>query len=139
MAHDYGLNWYEQKKDGDKRQWIKHEIDPGRSQYHEMQLQDIDNDGTLELLTGKRYRAHAFHDPGSQDPLGLYYFKINKGEFKRYTVDYGPADRASGAGIYLWVADIDGNGWKDIVAPGKEGMYLFRNFGPTSNPAAAGK
>ena len=131
QGHDYGLAWWEQKKDGDgKRSWVKHDIDPNRSQYHDMQLVDIDNDGKLELVTGKRYRAHQEHDPGSLDPIGLYYFKINNGQFERFTLDYGPADKTSGAGIYFWVQDIDGNGWKDIVAPGKQGLYLFRNLGP---------
>ncbi len=132
-AHDYGLFWYEQRVNYDgKREWLKHDIDKYRSQYHDIQLHDIDNDGKLELITGKRYRAHAFHDPGSKDPLGVYYFKINKGEFKRYTLDYGPAERASGVGIYFWVEDVDANGWKDIIAPGKEGLYLFRNYGTIS-------
>ncbi len=130
-AHDYGLFWYEQKiSDGNIRVWEKHIIDAYRSQYHDIQLHDIDNDGELELVTGKRYRAHAFHDPGSHDPLGVYYFKIINGEFHRYTLDYGPAGKASGVGIYFWVEDLDKNGWKDIVSPGKEGLYLFRNFGP---------
>jgi len=130
QGHDYGLAWWEQGRDADgKRTWTKHDIDPGRSQYHEMQLIDIDNDGEVELVTGKRYRAHQEHDPGSLDPIGLYYFKINKGKFDRVTIDYGAADKASGAGIYMWIEDLDGNGWKDIVAPGKEGLYLFRNQG----------
>jgi hypothetical protein len=130
-AHDYGLAWYEQHVDAaGKRTWVKHDIDTDRSQYHELQLVDIDNDGQLELLAGKRYRAHQEHDPGSLDPIGLYYFKIDGGKFRRVTLDYGPAGQASGAGIYLWVVDIDGNGWKDIVAPGKEGLYLFKNMGP---------
>lgn len=131
QGHDYGLAWYEQKADGDgNRTWVKHDIDAGRSQYHDMMLVDIDNDGQLELVTGKRYRAHQEHDPGSLDPLGLYYFKIDGGEFKRHTVSYGKPGEASGAGIYFWVADLDGNGWKDIVAPGKDGLFLFRNLGP---------
>jgi hypothetical protein len=130
QAHDYGLDWFEQKMENGERKWIKHSIDPDRSQYHDMQLVDIDNDGELELVTGKRYRAHCGHDPGEYDPIGVYYFKINKGEFKRHTIDYGPADKASGVGIYFWVCDIDGNGWKDIVAPGKDGLYLFKNLGP---------
>jgi hypothetical protein len=131
QAHPYGLDWYEQKKGADgKRQWIKHEIDPDRSQYHDMMLYDIDNDGKPELITGKRYRAHLEHDPGSLDPLGVYYFKIDGGRFTRYTIDYGPACKASGVGIYFWVVDIDKNGWPDIVAPGKQGLYLFKNYGP---------
>jgi hypothetical protein len=131
QGHDYGLAWYEQKKDGEgKRAWIKHDIDPDRSQYHDMQLVDIDKDGQVELITGKRYRAHQEHDPGSLDPLGVYYFKINGGEFERHTIDYGPAGQGKGVGIYFWVEDIDGNGWKDILAPGKDGLFLFRNLGP---------
>jgi len=132
QGHAYGLAWWEQGKDGQgNRTWTKHEIDPDRSQYHDLRLVDIDNDGELELITGKRYRAHSGHDPGAADPVGLYYFKFDKsGAFTRYTIDYGPADQASGAGIYFWVADLDGNGWKDIIAPGKEGLYLFKNLGP---------
>jgi len=131
QAHDYGLAWYEQGKSSDgKRTWTKHDIDTDRSQYHDLVLVDIDNDKEPELVTGKRYRAHQEHDPGSLDPLGLYYFKIDGGKFRRFTIDNGPAGRASGAGIYLWVADIDGNGWKDIVAPGKDGLFLFKNRGP---------
>ncbi len=131
QGHGYGLNWWEQKTDPTgKRTWVKHQIDPDRSQYHDMLLADIDNDGKVELVTGKRYRAHCGHDPGASDPIGLYYFEIEGGRFKRVTLDYGPPSKASAAGIYLWVADITGNGWKDIVAPGKEGLYLFKNHGP---------
>jgi VCBS repeat protein len=129
-GHGYGLDWYGQKVDAEgKRTWTKNEIDPKRSQYHEMQLLDIDNDGAVELVTGKRYHAHNGSDPGGDDPVGLYYFEINGGNFVRHTIDYGPAGTASGAGIYFWAEDLDGNGWKDIIAPGKEGLYLFKNLG----------
>lgn len=130
MGHDYGLLWFEQKKDAQgNRTWEKHVIDAERSQYHDLQLVDIDNDGQLELITGKRYWAHCGNDPGERDPIGLYYFKMKAGQFERVTIDYGTPDKASGTGIYFWVADLDGNGWKDIVAPGKEGVYIFRNRG----------
>ena len=130
-GHDYGLVWWEQGVDdsGD-RSWTAHTIESDRSQFHEMALADIDNDGELELITGKRWRAHTGNDPGANDPVGLYYYDINGGDFERTVLDFGPADRASGTGIYLWIEDIDGNGWEDILAPGKEGLYLFRNFGP---------
>jgi hypothetical protein len=130
-AHPYGLAWWEQGPQTTEgvRPWAKHDIDPNRSQYHDLVLVDIDKDGKPEMLTGKRYRAHNEHDPGSFDPVGLYYFNLDGGKFERVTLDYGPADKASGAGIYMWVEDIDGNGWQDILAPGKEGLYLFRNMG----------
>ncbi|HEO71157.1 MAG TPA: VCBS repeat-containing protein [Candidatus Hydrogenedentes bacterium] len=131
QSHAYGLAWWEQRRDAQgKRSWVKHDIDPGRSQYHDLRLVDIDNDGEPELVTGKRYRAHCGKDPGAGDPIGLYYFKIHGGAFERVTLDYGPPSEASGAGIYFWVEDLDGNGWKDIIAPGKDGLYLFKNLGP---------
>jgi hypothetical protein len=134
QAHDYGLDWWQQKRDeSGKRTWIKHSIDAAVSQYHDLQLYDLDNDGKLELITGKRYRAHCDNDPGAADPVGLFYFRINKGQFQRVTLDYGPPAQTAGAGIYFWVADIDKNGYKDILAPGKTGLYLFKNLGP-QNP-----
>jgi len=125
-AHGYGLWWYEQGAPGE---WTQHVIEAHRSQFHEMQLADIDNDGALELVTGKRYRAHRGHDAGGHDPLFTVYYDIDPAGFTRHTIDYGPAGQASGIGIYCWITDIDGNGWKDIVAPGKEGLYLFKGLG----------
>lgn len=130
QAHGYGLDWYEQSVGGSGgRTWIRHRIDRGSSQYHDMLLEDIDRDGQPELITGKRYRAHNGHDPGSEDPLFVRYFEIENGAFICHTVDYGPPERSSGVGIHFWVEDVDGNDWKDIVAPGKEGLHLFRNLG----------
>lgn len=130
-AHNYGLWWLEQGRDADgNRTWTRHDIETDRSQFHDMQLVDLDNDGNLELISGKRHYAHNGNDPGADDPVGIYYYKIQDGAFKRYTIDYGPAKTASGTGIYFWVDDVDGNGWKDILAPGKEGLYLFLNKGP---------
>jgi len=57
--------------------------------------------------------------------------KINPVKRCHFTViDFGEADEASGAGIYFWVEDLTGNGYPDIVAPGKDGLYLFENLGP---------
>ena len=128
-AHGYGLWWWEQRPDG----WVKHPIDPFNSQYHDMVWADIDGDGLPELITGKRYRAHCGHDPGAYDPPGIYYFKWNGEGFTKQVIDYGPIRQATGCGIAFQVADVDGDGRLDIVAPGKDGLYLFRNLGFASN------
>ncbi|MEX2016225.1 MAG: VCBS repeat-containing protein, partial [Candidatus Hydrogenedentales bacterium] len=134
-GHDYGLWWWEQAEvvnvaDGaGTRTWNRHEIELDRSQFHTLELADLDNDGEMELVTGKRWRAHAEGDPGVDDPVGLYYYEINGGAFQRHDIDFGPAAQHSGTGIYLWIEDLDRDGRRDIVAPGKEGLYVFWNRG----------
>ena len=130
QAHGYGLAWYEQQISSEgQRNWVKHEIETDRSQFHDLLLADMDKDGQPELITGKRYRAHNEHDPGAKDPLGLYMYKIRDGKFERMTLNFGPPEYTSGTGIYMWVEDVDHNGWLDLLAPGKEGLYLFLNLG----------
>ena len=46
-------------------------------------------------------------------------------------IDYGPPRVATGVGIHFAVADLRGTGRLDIVAPGKDGLYVFFNEGPT--------
>jgi hypothetical protein len=130
QAHGYGLDWWEQGRDaGGRRTWTKHPIDPYNSQYHDMQWVDIDGDGECELVTGKRYRAHCGNDPGAADHVGIYYFKWNGESFSKQVVDYGPARVATGLGIMFATADLRGTGRLDIVAPGKDGLYVFYNEG----------
>ncbi len=128
QGHGYGLDWYEQKADNDgKTIWIKHPIDPFESQYHAMAWVDIDNDGQNELITGKRYRAHNGHDPGSRDPIGLYYFKWNGESFVKNVISYGPLGVGKGTGIFFSIADLHKTGRKDIVVAGKDGLCVFFN------------
>ena len=129
QAHGYGLDWWEQRMDDGKRSWIKHPIDPYCSQYHDMFWVDIDGDGECELVTGKRYRAHCGKDPGAADGVGIYYFKWNGESFSKQVIDYGPTRTGKGCGIFFQIVDLDGNGRLDIVAPGKDGLYVFKNLG----------
>ncbi|MDA0990632.1 MAG: VCBS repeat-containing protein, partial [Verrucomicrobia bacterium] len=128
-GHEYGLTWWEQKIVKGQREWIAHPIDPFNSQYHDMQWIDIDGDGQCELVTGIRYRAHCGRDPGAADDLGIYYFKWNGESFTKLVIEHGPIREATGCGIYFAIADLNGNGRLDIVAPGKDGLYVFYNEG----------
>lgn len=131
QAHSYGLDYYQQSVDKKgRREWTKHPIDPFFSQYHDMQWVDIDGDGFCELITGNRYRAHCGQEAGETDVVGLYCFKWNGESFTKQVIDHGKVPNASGTGIFFTVIDLDGDGRLDIVAPGKEGLYFFRNLGP---------
>lgn len=126
QGHDYGLDWYEQKRDAaGARSWRKHSIDATASQYHTMAWEDLDNDGQEELITGKRYRAHGDDDPGAADPIGLYYFKWNGKSFEKKIIGYGPLGEGKGTGNHFVVTDLDGNGRKDIAVAGKDGLHVF--------------
>ena len=130
QGHNYGLDWWEQGRDAaGNRTWTRHPIDPYNAQYHDLQWADIDGDGQNELITGKRHRAHNGKDPGETDDVGIYYFKWNGESFSKQIIDYGPIRHATGCGIQFALADLLGAGRLDLVAPGKDGLYVFFNEG----------
>ena len=114
-GHSYGIDWWEQRMDAGKREWIRHPIDPYNSQYHDLKWIDIDGDGECEIVTGKRYRAHCGRDPGANDDVGIYYFKWTGESFSKQIIDFGPARIGTGVGIHFDMADLTGNGLPDLV------------------------
>lgn len=129
-GHDFGLNWYEQSKSGDT--WTKHEIDQKHSQFHVLAYEDIDGNGTMELITGKRFRAHDSHDPGSYDEYGLYLYRWNGKSFDKETIIFGAFGKTKGTGLSISIADINSDGKKDIIVPGKDGLSVFIQDSSTS-------
>jgi HEAT repeat protein len=127
MGHNYGIYWLEQNNSDGNRSWKKHLIDDSWSQPHFLLLADLDNDGTDELVTGKRFHAHNGHDPGGNEPKCVYYYKFDRNEHKwqRHLIHEGGD---VGFGINTAACDIDGDGDIDIVAPGKSGLFLIENL-----------
>ncbi|MBI1176962.1 VCBS repeat-containing protein [bacterium] len=127
-GHNYGVFWEEQlaPKDG-KTQWKEYVIDKSWSQAHALAWEDIDNDGQPDLITGKRVRAHSGNDPGAAEPAAIYYYTWDAKTltFTRHTIDTNDAS----TGLFIRVADLDGNGWKDLVMSGKTGTFIFFNEG----------
>lgn len=128
QAHDYGLDWYEQTA---AKTWKKHAIDPHHSQFHEMAWVDLDGDKKPELLTGKRYRAHNDHDPGSHDDYGIYYYQWTGESFAKQIISYGPVGVGKGTGIHFAVTDLNADGRPDLAVAGKDGLCVFFNEGVT--------
>jgi hypothetical protein len=128
-GHNYGL-WWEERRDDNKdgsTNWRTHLIDDKFSQPHALAWEDLDNDGQPELITGRRVRAHSGNDPGDNEPGVIHYFKWNKDtqKFAKFNV----AVDGPGIGLQINVADLDGNGWKDVICAGKSGTHILWNEG----------
>lgn len=135
QGHSYGLYWLQQMGEGENRHWVRRAIDESFSQVHALKLVDIDGDGELELLAGKRYRGHNGNDPGSYDPLVIYYYKIDRktGTFNRYPVS---VNGTAGAGTQFVAEDMDKDGDLDIVVAGKTGVHFLENLTINKVPKA---
>ncbi len=127
-AHGYGLSWLKRDASG---KWTTHQIDPFEAQYHDMAWADIDGDGKCELVTGKRHRAHCGNEAGEWDDCGVYYFKWNGDSFTKIVIDHGAVGKVNGVGIHFALADLRGTGRLDLVAPGKGGLHVYFNEGPS--------
>lgn len=128
-GHNFGLFWEEQlapKEDGTTT-WKQHLIDDTFSQAHTMAWEDIDNDGEAELITGKRYYAHSGKDAGAEDEIVINYYKWNAktASFTKFEAHRGQA----GVGLQIRVADLNADGWKEIIVPGKSGTHILWNKG----------
>lgn len=129
-AHDYGLFWLEQGADG---KWTERRIDDTWSQAHAVTLADINADGKVDVLSGKRYMAHE-HEPGAFDPLGIYWYETIMTspnpdappvlQWVRHVVDFSTR---AGGGMQMPAADYDGDGDLDFAVGGKLGVFLFEN------------
>ena len=122
-AHGHGIFWYEQVRNpsGGESSWKRHVIDSTWSQAHSLTLADLDADGDLDLVTGKRFMAHNGHDPDAYGPLGVYWYELVRGRKARWIKHVISYDRGIGSGLNLPVVDLDGDGDLDVVVTGKFG------------------
>jgi hypothetical protein len=137
-GHHFGVFWFQQ---GENNQWTRRTIDNAWSQAHASTLVDLNGDGRLDLVTGKRFMAHNGSDPGEGEPLGLYWYEsrplpapAGRGsgrgggpgvEWIRHVISYGGQ---IGAGMQIPVVDLDNDGDLDIVAGGKSGLFILENL-----------
>ena len=134
-AHEFGLAWFEQYRDGDAIRFREHVImnrEPHENAYgvkfselHAVELADMDGDGIKDIVTGKRFWSHGrTGDPDRNDRAVLYWFRTVRMPDRR--VEFVPylVDDESGVGTQVTVGDVTGNGLPDIVVANKKGAFV---------------
>lgn len=136
-AHGYGLAWYENQPAADggitfeQHLILNPRAEPNEygvsfSQLHAIDLADINQDGLLDIVTGKRYWAHGPNgDPEPQNAPVVYWFELQRNSDG--TVDYLPhlIDDDSGVGTQVLAARINGDKWPDVLIGNKKGTYIL--------------
>jgi hypothetical protein len=121
-AHAYGIWLHEQTPEGFKTQ----EIDKSFSQTHSLCLADINGDGLLDFVTGKRWWAHGPKgDVGADQPAVMCWFELSRREGRAVWTKH-QLDHNSGVGTQFEVADVDKDGLLDVVTSNKQGVFFFR-------------
>lgn len=133
-AHDFGLSWFEQEKNGDETTFREHVI-LGKSaeenpyglvisELHAVQLVDMDGDGLKDIITGKTYYSHHKGSPMWDAGAVVYWFKLAR---TKEGVDWIPylANGDTGIGRGLNVTDVNGDKLPDIVVGGMVGSSVL--------------
>ena len=87
-------------------------------------------------MTGKRYRGHSGDDPGSYDPLVVYYYKIDRKTAQVHALCRSLSMERLAAGTQFVTADLDQDGDMDIATAGKTGVHFFENLKVNNVPKA---
>jgi dienelactone hydrolase len=139
-GHNIGLYWLEQgaddKGESGGRKWVRHAIDTSWSQPHSLLLADVDNDGRVELVTGKRYMGHDGKDPGEYDPLVIYWYKFQP-ETRTWHRGLISSGGPAGVGLDPKAVDLDADGDVDLIVAGRSGLFWFENLLLSSDASAA--
>jgi hypothetical protein len=139
-AHGYGLSWFEQVRENGEITFREHVIlnkDATKDRYgveftqlHALALADIDGDGLMDIVTGKRFWAHGKKggDPESDGaPAVLYWFQLTRPA--KGQAEYIPhlIDNDSGVGTQVTVGTVSNPKYPDVVVGNKKGVFVFKH------------
>ena len=138
-CHMYGFAWYKQVRNDGKITFEKNVLIPRSdkmfdsaensfpkvSQLHALVAADLNGDGVLDVVTGKRYWAHGPEgDIATNDPAILMWWETKRDGDNSTLVPH-IIDKDSGVGMNFSVGDLNGDGVSDIVIGNKKGAFVF--------------
>lgn len=123
-AHKHGVWWAENSGNGP---WQLHTIDESYSQTHAMEEVDVNGDGQLDYVTGKRFFAHNGNDPGGHDPVVMFWYEVQseQGRTPTFIPHEIVAGRDTGIGTQFMIQDMNADGRPDIVLSNKKGVNVL--------------
>jgi hypothetical protein len=140
-GHGFGLAWHEQKRGpGGEITFVRHTImdsfldkNAGGvtfTQPHASTFADIDQDGLLDFIVGKRHHSHfQYADPDNWGSPVLYVYKVRRNPKAAGGAEFVPEliHNRSGVGSHFDVGDLNKDGRPDIVTSGPSGTFVFFN------------
>lgn len=135
-CHHYGLVWWRQRPGaGGAPEWERHVVfDPEPdvekhefrcSQMHAMDLADMNGDGQLDIVTGKRFWAHGPEgDKEPSAPAVVFWLELQRSEDGEVTFRPHLIDDDSGVGTQVVTADLNGDGRPDVIVANKKGVFV---------------
>jgi hypothetical protein len=127
-AHAIGVWWCENIGGNESPRFVGRVISDEFSQSHALCFQDIDRDGTPDLVTGKRFYAHGPNgDPNPGAEVVVYWFKLEKGKMSppKFTPMKIVEGIDTGVGTQFVLTDLDQDGRLDIVLSNKKGTNIL--------------
>jgi hypothetical protein len=139
-AHGWGLAWFEQKRSADGTiSFVRHMImdnfqtknagDVIFTEPHGATFADIDGDGVLDFIVGKRHFSHlnGYSDPDPFGPAVLYWYRTVRNAKAPGGAEFIPEliHNRSGVGSHIVAADLNNDGAIDIVTSTDRGSYIF--------------
>lgn len=137
-AHGWGVAWYEQITGTAGHEFTEQlmigdhsreqEFGAAFTQPHALEHADIDGDGLLDVIVGKRMWAHGPEgDIEPNAPPVVYWLQLVRGREGKITYVPHLIDDASGVGVQITAADVNHDGRIDVLTASKLGCFVFFN------------